>query len=305
MEFMYSFSIKSLVTSLFLLLFPLGVFAQNVVAEGEKPEEVISGYQFTEGPYWHPDGFLLFSDIPANTIYKWIPGNEDARIFMKPSGHSNGITSLPGGELLLAQHDGMVSMVNKDDKMKVLAKSYRGKRLNSPNDVTVASDGTIYFTDPPFGVDKENKELSINGVYMLKQGKKPQLMFEKFDRPNGIVLSPDESKVYVNDTSTGQIWVLRRDEDGSLVDARSFAGVGEASETGAADGMVVDREGRLYSTGPGGIYLFSAEGKQLQHIEMPARVTNMEWGGEELKTLYMTTPASIYRLEMAVVGFKK
>ena len=302
---MLSIRCKSLVAALFLLLFPLVMLAQNVVADGHKPEEITSGYEFTEGPYWHPDGYLLFSDIPANTIYKWTPGSRDAEIFMKPSGHSNGITSLPGGELVLAQHDGMVSMVNNDDKMKVLASSYRGKRLNSPNDVTVASDGTIYFTDPPFGVSEEEKELAVNGLYMLKMNKEPELMFDKFDRPNGVVLSPDESRIYVNDTTTGQIYVLSRKEDGSLYNARSFAGVGSSGKSGAADGMVVDEEGRLYSTGPGGIYVFSREGEQLQLIEMPARVTNMEWGGEELRTLFLTTPSSVYRLKMDVKGFKK
>lgn len=279
--------------------------AQSLVADGGEAEEVTSGFQFTEGPYWHPDGYLLFSDIPANTIFKWTPGAKESKVFMNPSGHSNGITVGPEGNLILAQHDGMISMVNSDKKVVVLARSYDGKRLNSPNDLTVASDGTIYFTDPPFGVSEEDQELTFSGVYMLKPDGKPQLMFDGFDRPNGVVLSPDESKVYVNNTSSGEIMVFDVAESGELTNGKDFASVGAGEDSGAADGMVVDVEGRLYTTGPGGIYVFSPEGKQIQMIEMPARVTNMGWGGSENKTLYLTTPSAIYRMKMTTEGVLK
>lgn len=266
--------------------------------------KVTSGYQFTEGPYWHPDGYLLFSDIPANTIYKWVPGSE-ATVFMKPSGHSNGITSTPEGDLVLAQHDGMISLINSDHKVQVLAKEYEGKRLNSPNDVTVASDGTIYFTDPPFGVSEENKELEFSGVYILKQGGSPQLMYDGFEQPNGVVLTRDESKVYFNDTATGQIMVFERNKSGKLIDGNKFANVGPSEDSGAADGMAVDRNGNVYSTGPGGIYIFNSEGEQIQFVETPARITNMEWGRDDLQTLFITTPAAIYSIKTNATGVKK
>ncbi len=286
------------------LLFSPNVEAQQIVVEGSSLEEVTSGYEFTEGPYWHPDGFLLFSDIPANTIYKWKPGASESEVFLKPSDHSNGITATPKGMLVLAQHDGKISLVDRDKSVTTAADSYNGKRLNSPNDVTATSDGTIYFTDPPFGVSEENRELPFSGVYMLKPNGDPQLQFDGFNLPNGIVLSPDESKVYVNDTATGQILVFDRAEDGSLTNKRKFANVGPSGESGAADGMVVDSEGRLYSTGPGGISVFSVDGEKITSIEMSVRATNLEWGGADLDQLYLTTPSTVYRLEMDVTGFK-
>ncbi len=279
--------------------------AQSLVADGGEAEKITSGFQFTEGPYWHPDGYLLFSDIPANTIYRWTPGTTESKVFMNPSGHSNGITADSEGNLILAQHDGMVSVVNGDKKVVVQAQSYDGKRLNSPNDVTVASDGTIYFTDPPFGVSDEDRELTFSGVYMLKPDSEPQLMFDGFDRPNGVVLTSDESTAYVNNTSSGEIMAFDVADNGELINGRDFASVGAGEESGAADGMVVDVEGRLYSTGPGGIYVFSADGEQIQMIEMPARVTNMGWGGSENKTLYLTTPSAIYRMKMTTEGVRK
>lgn len=290
---------------LLLWVFAARTEAQPIVAEGSSLEEVTSGYQFTEGPYWHPDGFLLFSDIPANTVYKWTPGSKESKVFKKPSGHSNGITAGADGQIILAQHDGKISRMGEDGSMVVLADSYKGKRLNSPNDVTVASDGIIYFTDPPFGVDKENRELSFSGVFMLRPDGKPLLQFKGFSRPNGIVLSPDESKVYVNDSETGRIIVFERKKDGSLTNKKQFADVGPSSETGAADGMVVDRQGRLYSSGPEGVTVFSPGGEKVEVIDLPAQVTNAGWGGLELKTLYFTTPATVYRLKMGVKGYKK
>ena len=290
---------------LLLLFCAPQVKGQQIVAEGSSPEAVTSGFQFTEGPYWHSDGYLLFSDIPANTIYKWTPGSKESEVFMKPSGHSNGITATPEGMLVLAQHDGKVSVVNWDKNVTTVAKSYEGKRLNSPNDATVASDGTIYFSDPPFGVSEEKRELSFSGVYMLKPNETPKLQFDGFSRPNGVVLSPDESKLYVNDSSTGRILVFDRTEDGPLTNKTEFANVGQANDSGAADGMVVDSQGRLYSTGPGGVTVFAPDREEITFIEISNQVTNLEWGGPNLNDLYMTTPSTVYRLKMAVTGFKK
>lgn len=284
---------------------PALVNAQNLVADGGEAEIITSGFQFTEGPYWHPDGYLLFSDIPANTIYRWTPGTTESKVFMNPSGHSNGITADSEGNLILAQHDGMISVVNNNKKVVVQAQSYDGKRLNSPNDLTVASDGTIYFTDPPFGVSDEDRELTFSGVYMLKPDGKPQLMFDGFDLPNGVVLTADESTAYVNNSSSGKIMAFDVAENGQLTNGRDFASVGAGEESGSADGMVIDVEGRLYSTGPGGIHVFSADGEQVQMIEMPARVTNMGWGGPENKILYLTTPSAIYRMKMTTEGVQK
>lgn len=276
--------------------------AQEKTLTAGEPQKVTNGYKFTEGPYWHADGFLLFSDIPANTIYKWSPGSMESEIFMKPSGRSNGIAMDPRGRLVLAQHDGKISALNNDQQMITLAEDFKGKRLNSPNDLTIASDGTIYFTDPPFGVGEDEQELMFSGVYMLKEKGSPQLLFDGFETPNGIVLNDDESKIYVNDTSSGDIMAFEVVSDGTFESPEAFASVGASTDNGGADGMVVDKQGRLYTTGPGGLYVFSSDGEQLEKIELPERATNMAWGGSDYKTLYITTPSSIYRLEMNTQG---
>lgn len=287
---------------LFFVLFTSGIHAQQNIVTAGNPQKVTNGFEFTEGPYWHPDGYLLFSDIPDNTIYRWKPGSMESDIFLKPSKHSNGIAADGEGRLILAQHDGMISAIDEGQQMKVLANQFEGKRLNSPNDLAISSNGVIYFTDPPFGVSKEERELSFSGVYMLKKGGDPQLMFDGFDTPNGIVLNEDESKVYVNNSNTGQIMCFTVAKDGTLRSPTNFANVGTTSDTGSADGMVMDQEGRLYSTGPGGIYVFSAEGNQVDKISLPVRATNLGWGGADNKTLYITTPSAIYQLKMKVKG---
>lgn len=275
--------------------------AQSLVKEGTQPQKITDGYQFTEGPFWHPDGYLLFSDIPANTIYKWHPDSTKTSVFLKPSGHSNGITMDPQGRIIISQHDGQISTFANDSLM-VLASAYNGKRLNSPNDATVKSDGTIYFTDPPFGVKDEDKELAINGVYRIAKDGTVELLYDKLSRPNGIVFSPDEKTLYINDHASGQILAFDVTTDGSVSLPETFANVGEADSTGAADGMVVDTAGRLYTTGPGGIYVFSPEGEQLKKITLPARATNLEWGREGKSELFISTPSAIYRLQMNTEG---
>ncbi len=283
------------------LILPLLLNAQSLVQENEEPEEITSGFQFTEGPFWHSGGYLLFSDIPANTIYKWEPGSSESTEFMNPSGHSNGITSDNNGNIILAQHDGMISQITLDKKVVVLVRSYEGKRLNSPNDVAVRSDDSIYFTDPPYGVSEEEKELSFSGVYRWKDDELT-LLFEGFDRPNGIVFSPDEEYIYVNNTSSGEIRRFEVTENGELQNGQKFAEVGESADNGAADGMAVDNEGRVYSTGPGGIYVFAPDGVEVEMIDLPARATNLGWGGENNNHLFITTPAAVYRLKMNTEG---
>lgn len=275
-----------------------GSFAQSVVEKGADPEIVVEGFQFTEGPFWHPNGYLLFSDIPANTIYKWAPGEHKADVYLTPSGHSNGITMDNRGRIILAQHDGKISAVSEDTTLTTLAAAYEGKRLNSPNDVTVKSDGAIYFTDPPFGVSEEQKELEVNGVYRITGNGQLELLYDQLSQPNGIVFSPDEHTLYVNDLATGRILSFDVTTDGNVSLPTDFANVGAPDSTGAADGMIVDSEGRLYSTGPGGIYVFSPAGEQIEKIELPVRATNMGWGRKGMGEIYITTPAAIYRLKM-------
>lgn len=294
---------KRLVGIIILISLPVSlVFGQQIIKEDAEPEGVTSGYQFTEGPIWHPDGYLLFSDIHANTIYRWSPG-EEAVEYLNPSGHSNGLTLDQNGKLLLAQHDGAISRLGEDGELSTVVDSYEGKRLNSPNDLTVKSDGSIYFTDPPYGVSDEEKELDVNGVYRYSEDEGLQLLIEDFERPNGIVFSPDEEKIYVNDTSTNQIRVYRVNKDGTVESGEVFATM-EGDEAGAADGMKVDVDGNLYTTGPGGLWIFSPEGELIQQVKMPSRITNLAWGSLKNSTLFLTSPEAVYKLETNQKGKK-
>lgn len=265
-------------------------------AWGGTPEIVTEGYQFTEGPYWHPQGYLLFSDIPANTIYKWHPDSAAAVPYIRPSGHSNGLAATPDGQLIVCQHDGSVAMAQGDSSLTILAAAYQGRRLNSPNDAIVRSDGTVYFTDPPYGVADSLRELSFSGVYRITDGGRAELLYDQLETPNGIALSPDEQTLYVNNTVDGRILAFDITSDGSVSLPSHFAGVGAADSTGAADGMVVDGSGRLYSTGPGGIHIFSPAGEKLGFISIPASATNLSWGRKDHPELFVTTPSAVYRV---------
>lgn len=269
------------------------------VPEGATVEKVAGGFEFTEGPLWH-DGRLVFSDIPANTVYEWTP-DEGASVFLKPSGHANGLAVSAEGRLLLAQHDGQVARLTTEGEIEPLVTSYQGSRLNSPNDLTVADDGTIYFTDPPYGVDEKNRELDFAGVYRLDPDGTLTLLTTEFARPNGIVLSPDESTLYVNDTDGDLIRAYDVTENGDIANGRVFAEMtGEAP--GNADGMKVDADGNLYSTGPGGIWIYTPDGELLDRISVPEGPTNLAFGGPGRQTLYITAQSNVYRIPLRVSG---
>lgn len=278
------------------------VQGQDILKESAEIQQITAGHQFTEGPFWHDDGFLLYSDIPANKIFQWTPEGKKI-IFLDPSGNSNGITDDRKGGMIIAQHAGTLSRVDTNGNTTLLLDSYQGKRFNSPNDLMVTSEGIIYFTDPPYGVQPEERELDFSGVYRWKKGmEEAELLFDEFETPNGLVFTPDENHFYVNDTQTGQIYVFDVAEDGNVSKGALFAKVGSAASNGAADGMVVDEAGNLYTTGPGGVHVFDDEGNKITLIETPERVTNLEWGGEDNKILYMTSPSGVYSLEMNSKG---
>ncbi|MFP4620695.1 MAG: SMP-30/gluconolactonase/LRE family protein [Bacteroidales bacterium] len=273
---------------------------QQMVKDNAEPEKITEGYQFTEGPVWHDSGYLLFSDIPANTIFKWTPGSE-AEVYMKPSGHSNGLTFDRQDRLVMAQHDGAVAKQVSENSFEVVVDSYNGKRLNSPNDLVVKSDSSIYFTDPSFGVSEEDKELDIQGVYRYSKDQGLQLLVSDFDMPNGIAFSPDEEKLYVNDSRHNHIRVFKVKSNGTLKNGKVFAKM-ESEGEGGADGMKVDVKGNVYSTGPGGLWIFSPEGELIRQVKTP-RITNLAWGEKKRKTLFMTSPNAVYKLEMKTKGY--
>ena len=267
-------------------------------------EKLAEGFEFTEGPVWHPGGFLLFSDIDGDTIYQW-QENQKAEIFRRPSGKANGNTLDREGRLITAEHTNRrVSRTEIDGKIVTLADKYEGKSLNSPNDLVVKSDGSIYFTDPPYGIKKEQEELGFYGVYRLAPDGKLTLLVKDFVRPNGITFSPDEKKLYIDDSQESHIRVFDVNPDGTLTNGRIFAELKDPNKKGVPDGMKTDIQGNIYSTGPGGVWVFSPAGNLLGTIEVPEAATNLAWGDSDSKTLYITAGKSLYRIRLKIAGVR-
>jgi len=297
-------------------------------------EKVATGFTWTEGPVWMQPGYLMFADIPSNSIRKWTPG-DGVSIFMQPSGYqgsepyggpepgSNGMTLDPAGRLTVAGHAQQnvwrLERIDSKAPITILADTYQGKRLNSPNDLVYKSDGSLYFTDPPYGLrtqkdDDPAKQLQVNGVYRIpgaanqKPGTEPsrselQLLIKDLPRPNGIVFSPDEKYLYVNNSEPKKIWMRYSVRaDGALTEGMLFYDATSDTRPGAPDGMKVDQRGNLYSAGPGGVWIFSPGGKHLGTIDFPEKVANLAWGGTDYKTLYVAASSSIYRISLTVPG---
>jgi gluconolactonase len=309
---------------------------ESLIPRDAKLERVATGFKWTEGPVWIHAGYLLFAEIPSNTIRKWTPG-AGVSIFLQPSGYkgaepyngpesgSNGMTLDAGGRLTVAGHAQRnvyrLETMNPKGQITILATAYQGKRLNSPNDLVYRSDGSLYFTDPPYGLrtqsDKDRqKELKVNGVYRLPgatnqpAGSAPanaklQLLITDLPRPNGIAFSPDQSLLYINNSEPQKIWRRYRvNSDGSLGDGKLVYDASSDSRPGAPDGMKVDQRGNLYSAGPGGVWIFSPEGKHLGTIDMPEKTGNLTFGDKDGKTLYIAASSSIYRMRVTVPGIR-
>jgi gluconolactonase len=269
--------------------------------QSTRMQELASGFQFTEGPVWHPDGFLLFSDIPASIIYRWEPGGT-AEPWRTPSSGANGLTYDRQGRLIACEHETRrVTRTELDGTVVPLAAHYQGKRLNSPNDVVVASDGSIYFTDPPYAVRPEEKELPFNGVYRIAPEGTLELLVDDFERPNGLALSPDEGTLYIDDTTRRQIRAFDVASDGSLLNGRLFAHM-ESDMEGGPDGMKVDVEGNVYCTGPGGLWVYRPDADLIGVVIGPQRPANLAFGGRDRRTLYLTCRTSLYMLHTRIEG---
>lgn len=247
-----------------------------MMPKGCRVETIATGFQFTEGPVWNSSGrFLLFSDIPANRICKWSLDGE-VTVFREPSGNSNGLTYDEHGRLIICEHSyRRVSRIEKDGSYMVLGDRFRGKRLNSPNDIVVKSDGMIYFTDPPYGIKPKEQELPFQGVFRLDpRSGELTLLAKNFDRPNGLAFSPDEKLLYIADSSSRRhIKVFDVNPDGTLRNSRVFAKI-RSQLPGNPDGMKVDVEGHLYVAAPGGIWVFSEKGEHLGIIKTPETPAN-------------------------------
>ncbi len=310
--------------------------ANDVIPDGAVLQKLTTGYTWTEGPIWTREGYLLFADIPSNTIRKLSPGGT-ASIFLQPSGYlgaatfgghepgSNGMTLDAHGRLTVAGHGQRdvyrIESLSNPGQTTILADTFEGKRLNSPNDLVYKSDGSLYFTDPPYGLPTQKdtdpkKELKVNGVYRIagaaerKPGAPPQrdklqLLIKDLPRPNGIVFSPDEKVLYVSNSEPQKTWMRYAvNADGTLGKGELFYDATSDPRPGSPDGIKVDERGNLYGSGPGGLWIFSAAGKHIATILMPEVVANLNWGGTDGKTLFITASSSVYCINLKITGVR-
>ncbi len=281
---------------------------ERIVGDDPTMERIAAGFGFTEGPLWRGD-HLLFSDIPHSRIVRWEqqPEGPEVTTFRAPTGNANGHTLDRQGRLVSCEHSARrVSRTEADGSVVTLADAFEGKRLNSPNDVVVRSDGALYFTDPPYGLPNmtEGKELAFQGVYRLDaDGSGPHLVVDGFERPNGLAFSPDESRLYVADTPRSHVRAFDVAADGSISGGEVFAELrGKEGEIGGPDGMKVDVEGNLYCTAQGGVWVLTAGGTVLGRIILPEQPANCGWGGDDWRTLYVTARTGVYRVALQVPG---
>ena len=288
----------------------------ELVAPDAPIERVAGGFAFTEGPVWRA-GSLLFSDIPNQRIARWRRLPEGPELTTYARGYSNGLTLDRQGRVIAAEHDGRrVTRVADDGTRTVLAERFEGKRLNSPNDIVVKSDGSIYFTDPPYGVQpgirggtrppgwwKEpipGKEQPSNGVYRLAPDGALQIVADDFTLPNGLAFSPNESLLYIDDSAQKHIRAFTVRNDGSLNEGRVLLDMA-SDDPGVPDGLKVDEGGNVFCTGPGGVWVCGADGTLLGRIVLPELPANLAWG-EDGSVLFVTARTSVYRLQTKTRG---
>jgi gluconolactonase len=295
----------------------------DLVPPAARVERVASGFLFTEGPVWVPEGgYLLFSDPNANRIYRWTPDGE-LGLFRTKSGYagvdvgeyaqpgSNGLALDREGRVTVAEHGRRrVVRLERNGVVTVLAERYRGRRLNSPNDVVYRSDGTLYFTDPPFGLPQgaqdRRRELDFSGVFRVADGR-VDLVARDLAGPNGLAFSPDERYLYVSNWDPARKVVMRYPvhDDGTLAGGTVLFDMGGAPGEEALDGIEVDARGNLYVSGPGGVWILSPAGRHLGTIRAPELPANLAWGDADGRTLYLTARTSLYRIRLASGGIRR
>jgi sugar lactone lactonase YvrE len=288
----------------------------DLIAADAAVERVAGGLGFTEGPVWR-GGELLFSDIPNQRIVRWRRLAEGPELTTYARGQSNGLTLDRVGQVLAAGHDGRcVSRVADDGSRAVLAERFQDRRLNSPNDIVVKSDGSIYFTDPPYAIQPATpgvarpagwwtepipgKEQPCNGVYRLAPDGSLSLLVDDFALPNGLAFSPDESILYVDDSAHKHIRAFTVRPDGSLADGRVVLDLA-SNDPGVPDGLKVDLQGNIFCTGPGGVWVSRPDGTLLGRIILPELPANLAWG-ENGSVLFLTARTSVYRLQTKTRG---
>lgn len=327
--------LSPLITALLVLLIPNSTLAQPsaedagagtivrvqdavnaLIPADARIEKLSGGFAFTEGPVWHQRfNHLMFSDLRSNAIHIW-SDDDGLSTFMQPvfegesetpSVGSNGLNIDSQGRLILMEHGNRQVSRLEDGNRVVLVDNYQGKRLNSPNDSVYKSDGWLYFTDPSYGLagleDDPARELDFNGIYRLSPDGDLELLESGQTRPNGIAFSPDEKTLYVaNSDANNKVWMAYDVlEDGTLGDGRVFFDVNDQTGIGAADGLKVDTAGNIFATGPGGVWIFDADGNHLGNINPDEVPANVGWG-DDGSTLYMTARTGLYRIRLSTGG---
>jgi len=289
-----------------LFLFPIASRADlsGIVADGAKVEKIADGFRFTEGPvYDRAKNVVLFSDQPTSRLLRYDCKSGKVDVFREAPITPNGNTFDTQGRLITCEHrTRRISRTDPDGRVVTLAYEFDSRRLNSPNDLAFRADGSLYFTDPPYGVRKEQEELGYYGVYRLDTGGGLTLLSKEMVRPNGLAFSPDERVLYVNDSQEQIIRAYDVRPDGSLVNGRLFATVKAPGKRGGADGLKVDARGYVFSTGAGGVWVIAPSGEVQGVIEVPEVAANCAFGDRDGKTLYITASTGLYRVRLKNPG---
>jgi len=276
--------------------------ALSALLDSPQPERLATGFVFTEGPLWHPEGFYYFVDIRQSRLHRVFPGKAP-ELVRDQTGEGNGTTFDLQGRLVICEGGNRrVTRWSSHTQSEVLMDRWEGKRLNRPNDVVCRSDGSFYFTDPGLRVPFAERELPNAGVYRIKPDGSTSMVAD-CEYPNGLAFSPDERTLYVANTRwTQYIHAFELNASGDVVRRRIFADMSSDDTDGVPDGMKVDVEGRIYCTGPGGTWVFAPDGAKLGIIRTPEVPANLAFGGPDLRTLFFTAKTSIYTLRMKVPG---
>jgi gluconolactonase len=289
-----------------------------LVAADARVEKVAGGFTFTEGPLWRQPGVLWFSDVVGNVVRQWSPDGKVIEL-LRPGGYDgnalpaggfvgpNGMTAGPDGSVMLCQHGNRrIARIDGHMRVTTLVDTFEGKRLNAPNDLVYRSDGTLFFTDPPYGLprgdDDPSKELPFNGVFKLSDGKL-DVIIKDLTRPNGIAFSPDEKILYVsNSDDNRRVWMRYEVASGGTVTGgRVFFDATAEKAAGVPDGMKIDVRGNIWATAPSAVYVFSPEGRHLGTITPPEDPANCAWG-DDGRSLYITAETGVYRVRTLVMG---
>lgn len=271
----------------------------ELVDPAREPEMIADGFDFTEGPVWNfSEHHLTFVDLAGNVMYRWDAGG-GLQKYRDPSGFANGLTYDRQGSLLSCEHRARRITRETTSGLETVVDSYKGKKLNAPNDLVVANDGSIIFTDPHYGLTEGyggpgEQELAFRGVYRLApEAAEPDLLVDDFDGPNGLALSPDEKTLLVADSEHNHIRRFAVGEDWELSGGEILVEL-PSDEEGVTDGFKLDRQGNIFSTGPGGIWICSPEGAVLGFLKMSGIAANLAWGGDGARTLFITASTEVY-----------